>query len=314
VVQELYHPQFKRNIKEIQSSKSYTSNVQEGPTQNIKDNITGVQLCNGNCTTILECGIMTCMDCGIDRMTSNAVKGSSMIQARSALKVEDRRRLVLDSASTGHVAVSKNIPQLTGVYATMGQKVEGITGDVIPVTHAASSTIGRVHIVPDAETSLCSVGVLMSKGWHINGKGKSIIMTNPEGMNLEFKMGPDKMFSIDWNELDSLGAHTYSENRSYNAFYNGLDEDDDPDVPIDLVEEEQSAIIDIKQPLIPLNAQEIDRAKAARELHVAQGHLSNNALKNALAGGAWADQHLTPIDVINSDRVCGPCISCLEGN
>ena len=66
-------------------------------------------------------------------------------------------------------------------------------------------------------------------------------------------------------------------------------------------------------PIPRLGAQDIARARAARQLHELLGHCSDASLRAALSSGQYSDHNVTARDVTNAADILGPCTACLEG-
>ena len=63
---------------------------------------------------------------------------------------------------------------------------------------------------------------------------------------------------------------------------------------------------------LPMNATEIERAKAVRELHSKIGHPSDQVFKDCLTSNAYVGIDLTPKDVDNAHKLFGKCHACIS--
>ena len=63
---------------------------------------------------------------------------------------------------------------------------------------------------------------------------------------------------------------------------------------------------------LPMNATEIERAKAVRELHSRIGHPSDQVFKDCLTSNAYIGIDLTPKDVDNAHKLFGKCHACIS--
>jgi len=59
-----------------------------------------------------------------------------------------------------------------------------------------------------------------------------------------------------------------------------------------------------------LTKQQVDRGKAARRLHEALNHPGDTALSRTLMRGHIADTHITAKDIVEAEKILGPCPAC----
>jgi len=202
-------------------------------------------------------------------------------------KVQDHSFIVDSGCKGGHICTEPNL--LVDRVRQSTTIIQGISGHQLRPTHEGSlpGLAGRALCVPEAEANLLSLKALVESGGKFDGDSANLRVYDSQGkVILHAKDNGDGFWRVDLSTNVATGVIPIS---PYNV--NEI----------------------LPKPRIHLTAEEISRAKAARDLCNLLGHPGQQAMIEGLNNGAYGLTHLTGQDVRNALNRFGPCPACLEG-
>jgi len=202
-------------------------------------------------------------------------------------KAQDDSAIVDSGCNKRHIIINQSKMQDPVPHSST--IIQGISGHQLRPTHEGTlpGLEGRALCVPQAEANLLSLKALLQSGGKFNGDSENMFVYDSRGkLIVHAKDNGDGFWRAD------LSAKVTAQ-----------------EVPISPYHANEI----ISKPRIHLTAEEISRAKAARDLCNLLGHPGQQAMIDGLNNNAYGLTPLNGQDVRNALNRFGPCPACLEG-
>ena len=223
------------------------------------------------------------------------------IAIRKKDAVEDS--IIIDSGCRGaHICkyrfmVDDAVPHTRSV-------VQGITGHAVRATHVGTFAGGRALVVPDADHSLLSLGLLTKHGGCFEGDARYFRFYNAKGDLMLTGVNTDGYWKCSSDHVKRLRDKN-TPGTTATAYEVG-------EPPVQVTANPDAEQVLPVGPVKHYTAEQRARAKEARQLCALMGHGGVEAVCKALDYGVFSNMHLTSKDYRAAQDIYGPCKACLE--
>jgi len=224
-------------------------------------------------------------------LNSETKKNEDQVHAlikRDKVHKAPKKPFIVDSACKGgHICIESEA--LENAVEQSSTVIQGISGHQLRPTHEGTlpGLDGRALCVPEAEANLLSLKALVQSGGKFHGDNENLFVYDSRGKVIVHAKDTGDGF---WTT--ALPAKVSTQ-----------------DVPISPYNVNEI----LPKARTHLTAEEISRAKSARDLCNLLGHPGQQAMIEGLNNGAYGLTHLTGQDVRNALSRFGPCAACIEG-